>query len=129
MRNIDLPESIPTDAASLPGLVSLLARELLDGESAPFAWPGEVLEACGRLEFCRLLGARAAPRDANPQLPLAALSGAVAVNHPFAFLLASDGEQVTLGVGSHPQSAESFGCAAAAMLGAPTPTPLQLRHD
>ncbi len=126
MRSLDLPETIATGGASLPGLVSLLSRDLLAVESAPMAWPSKVISACGQLEFRRLAGARGVGDKGPLDLPVRVISGAMAAGHPLAFMLVGDGERVTVAVGTHMQSADAVGRAAAALIGAPPPTPLQV---
>lgn len=129
MRSLDLPESIAAGGGSLPGLVSLLSRDLLDVEGTPMAWPSQVISACGQLEFRRLAGARGVGDRGPLALPVRTISGAMAAGHPLAFVLVGDGERVTVAVGTHVQSADAVGRAAAALIGAPPPTPQQIRSD
>lgn len=119
-----LASRLPTDPAALGELLDALEfRDLLTPD-APFAWPSAALASAAGLGFVRLAGARRRHGAGASTLPQSILAGLATGTAPFAFLAASNGEEVAIAVGTTPSRSAALGAAMHASLGGLEPRPL-----
>lgn len=114
--HLPAPSQLSADPRAIQALVRGLTGAAVTGD---FCNPSRALIAAQRLQYWRLAGVRQQPHQAN--LPESPLSGLVAAGLPFSFLLASDGSEVRIALGTSPTHAGRLATAFHSLLGGPVP--------
>lgn len=126
MPSYVLPPRLPTDPEALVELLDGLERRDMVGAGGTFAWPNGALSRASELGFVRLPGVRKRQGESARTLPPALLAGLAGGTAPFAFLVAGNGEEAALAVGTARAECAALGAAVHASLGGPEPRPIRL---
>jgi hypothetical protein len=121
-----IPEDISRVGDNPQRLLSILSQSFLLEEPEPFAWPEEELSGLGRLAFHRVSGAN---RGSPSHLPPTLLSGLCGGGAPFGYIVASDGEALTVVVGTVAARAPRLAAAVAAALQVQALAPVPLERS